>query len=270
MDGDGAAMMEVSQLFERLKTAMVTDDLRSCANLLSQLKVLLTNFKSLPPLFAESPNAVQELTLARDIYEHAVVLSLRAEDQDAFERDFFQLKPYYTDIGSHLAPSLQEYPILGLNLLRLLLQNRIAEFHIEVEMLSDKALETTCIKYVVQLEQSFMEGAYNRVLSARQTMPHMTYVYFMDLLVKTVRDEIAGCCEKACDNLSTSDAKQILMLSSNQELCKYIREEHPNWEMKNGLVYFRKVRASALWKEIPSLQLIVQTLSYARELECIV
>lgn len=34
-----------------------------------------------------------------DIYEHAVVLSVKTEDQDAFERDFFQLKPYYTDVG---------------------------------------------------------------------------------------------------------------------------------------------------------------------------
>ncbi|CAL5437807.1 unnamed protein product [Camellia sinensis] len=36
-----------------------------------------------------------------------------------------------------------------------------------------------CIKHAVELEQSFMEGAYNRVLSARQTVPHETYVYFM-------------------------------------------------------------------------------------------
>lgn len=35
--------------------------------------------------------------LTGDIYEHAVVLSVKDEDQDAFERDFFQLKPYYTD-----------------------------------------------------------------------------------------------------------------------------------------------------------------------------
>lgn len=32
-----------------------------------------------------------------DIYEHAVVLSVKMEDQEAFERDFCQLKPYYTD-----------------------------------------------------------------------------------------------------------------------------------------------------------------------------
>jgi len=107
-----------------------------------------------------------------------------------------------------------------------------------------------------------MEGAYNRVLSARQAVPHETYVYFMDLLAKTVRwvgfcyswlfffgdiapgylivwfclngdaivffcshrDEIAGCSEKGYDSLSVSDAKQMLMFNSDQDLHEYISE----------------------------------------------
>ncbi|XVF56499.1 hypothetical protein PTKIN_Ptkin06aG0126100 [Pterospermum kingtungense] len=263
-------LTEVSQLFERFKAAFIRKDYDSCSNLLSHLKVLLTKFRSLPPLFENTPNAVNELLLAREIYEHAVVLSVKIEDQDAFERDFFQLKPYYTDAGSRLPPSPQEYPILGLNLLRLLVQNRIAEFHTELELLSATALENPCIKHAVELEQSFMEGAYNRVLSARQTAPHETYVYFMDLLAKTVRDEIAGCGEKAYDYLSINDARQMLLFSSDQELLEYIKEEHPEWEVKNGFVFFQKAKESAPCKEIPSLQLINQTLSYARELERIV
>ncbi|KAI3710664.1 hypothetical protein L2E82_40453 [Cichorium intybus] len=263
-------LTEVSQLFERFKAALVRNDFDTCSKLLSQLKILLIEFKSLPPLFGETPNAVQELTIARDIYEHAVVLSVKMEDQDAFERDFFQLKPYYTDVGGRLPQSPQEYPILGLNLLRLLVQNRIAEFHTELELLSGNALENPCIKHAVELEQSFMEGAYNRVLSARQTVPHETYVYFMDLLARTVRDEIAGCSEKAYDSLTVKDARQMLLISSDQELFDYIKEEHPEWEVKNGLVVFQKAKESAPCKEIPSLQLINQTLSYARELERIV
>ncbi|RWR97520.1 26S proteasome non-ATPase regulatory subunit 8 A [Cinnamomum micranthum f. kanehirae] len=261
---------EVSQVFERFKAAFTRNDIDTCTKLLSQLKVMLTEFPSLPPLFKKSPNAVHDLTLARDIYEHAVVLSVKCEDQDAFERDFFQLKPYYTDTCGIIPPSLQEYPILGLNLLRLLVQNRIAEFHTELELLSASALENPCIKHAVELEQSFMEGAYNRVLSARQTVPHETYVYFMDLLAKTVRDEIAGCSEKAYDYLSINDAKQILMFSSDQELSEYIEKEHSKWEIKNGCVFFQKAEETAPCKEIPSLQLIKQTLSYARELERIV
>lgn len=40
--------------------------------------------------------------------------------------------------------------------------------------------------------------------------------------------------------------------------------------MKNGFIIFQKVKDSVPCKEIPSLQLITQTLSYARELERIV
>ncbi|GFZ16385.1 regulatory particle non-ATPase 12A [Actinidia rufa] len=260
-------LKEVSQLFERFKAAFIRNDFDTCTKLLSQLKSL----EAFHHYLKKRPMQIHELTIARDIYEHAVVLSVKIEDQDAFERDFFQLKPYYTDACSgRLPPSPQEYPILGLNLLRLLVQNRIAEFHTELELLSAPALENPCIKHAVELEQSFMEGAYNRVLSARQTVPHETYVYFMDLLAKTVRDEIAGCSEKAYDSLSINDARRMLLYSSDQELFEYIKEEHSEWEIKNGYVIFQRAKESAPCKEIPSLQLINQTLSYARELERIV
>ncbi|THF94191.1 hypothetical protein TEA_004454 [Camellia sinensis var. sinensis] len=279
-------LTEISQLFERFKAAFIRNDFDTCSKLLSQLKVLLTEFRSLPPLFEETPNAVHELTLAsnllglsikyRDMNREAnpfiaiplcwflnfissVVLNLACERQVALA----------VSIG-RLPPSPQEYPILGLNLLRLLVQNRIAEFHTELELLSAGAMENNCIKHAVELEQSFMEGAYNRVLSARQTVPHETYVYFMDLLAKTVRDEIAGCSEKAYDSLSINDARKILLFSSDKELFEYVKEEHPAWEIKNGFVIFQKAKESARCKEIPSLQLINQTLSYARELERIV
>ncbi|XP_010055897.1 26S proteasome non-ATPase regulatory subunit 8 homolog A isoform X1 [Eucalyptus grandis] len=137
---------------------------------------------------------------------------------------FFQLKPYYTNAGGRIPPSPQEYPILGLNLLRLLVQNGIAEFPTKLELLSCATLQNPCIEHAVELEQSFLEGAYNRVLSARQTVPHETYVYFMDLLAKTVRDEIARCSKKAYDYLSISDARQMLLCFSDQELAEYVKE----------------------------------------------
>ncbi|GMY04976.1 SAC3_GANP domain-containing protein [Fagus crenata] len=243
-------LTEVSQLFQRFKAAFVRNDFDSCATLLSQLKVLLTQFRSLPPLFEDTPNAIQELSLARDTYEHAVVLSVKTEDQDAFERDFFQLKPYYTDAGyaNKFTFLLEQQPSTTIP---------SGAFN----------LRTQPVEAPLELEQSFMEGAYNCVLSAQQTVPHETYVYFIDLLAKTVRDEIAGCGEKAYDYLSINDAQQMLLYTSEQELLVYIKEEHSEWEIKNGSVFFQKPKESAPCKEIPSLQLINQTLSYARELE---
>ncbi|KAL7195501.1 hypothetical protein ACSBR1_035681 [Camellia fascicularis] len=92
----------------------------------------------------------------------------------------------------------------------------------------------------------------------------------MALLAKTVRDEIAECSKKAYDSLSINDARKILLFSSDKKLFEYVKEEHPECEIKNGFVIFQKAKESAPCKEIPSLQLMNQTLSYPRELERIV
>ena len=64
-----------------------------------------------------------------------MLLSIRQQDEAAFERNFNQLRVYYTDARRLLPPSDQEALLLSLNLLRLLVQNRIAEFHTELELL---------------------------------------------------------------------------------------------------------------------------------------
>lgn len=64
-----------------------------------------------------------------------MLLSIRQADEAAFERNFQQLRVYYSDARPLLPPSTQEAQLLSLNLLRLLVQNRIAEFHTELELL---------------------------------------------------------------------------------------------------------------------------------------
>ena len=101
---------------------------------LAKLKVAMLGFSSLPPAAPSAPNPaqLQELLLAREILEHGALLSVKATEIPAFERYVAQLKVYYSD-ASMLPPSQRQFPILGLNLLRLLSQNRIAEFHTELE-----------------------------------------------------------------------------------------------------------------------------------------
>lgn len=60
-------------------------------SLLTQLKILMTSFDSLPPMGREGPTAGRERTLARDVMEVAVFLSARAGDSDAFQRHMAQV-----------------------------------------------------------------------------------------------------------------------------------------------------------------------------------
>eukprot|EP00803_Ostreobium_quekettii_P005657 evm.model.scf_985EXC.8 EVM.evm.TU.scf_985EXC.8 scf_985EXC:43389-46537(+) len=184
----------------------------------------MTEFTSLPPICEKTPSASQENALARDVLEHAVLLSIKLEDEEAFERNFLQLQTYYTDQRELLPPSKNEYMIVGLNLVRLLVQNCTAEFHTELEMIAPKVQQQDVyIKHAIQLEQWLMEGAYNKVLRCKQNLTEY-YSYFLDQLVTTMRDEIAGCCEKAYTQLKVSDAKDLMMFKSDKEVLAFAKE----------------------------------------------
>ena len=111
------------------------------------------------------------------------------------------------------------------------------------------------VREVVQLEQWLMEGAYNKVLAARQNLPAPQFAHFMDLLATTVRcasqrcqrgpsmpahpagrpcvrgwnslrlcsvrDEVAGCSEEAYTSLKLEHARQLLMFEDNETTSDY-------------------------------------------------
>lgn len=131
--------------------------------------------------------------------EYGALISIKAVDIPAFERHVAQLKTYYNDCSIQ-PESQRRFPILGLNLLRLLAQNRIAEFHTELELLpSEVTSSNVYIKFPAQLEQHIMEGSYNRVLSAKQEGQYAQEgMYFMDQLVNTVRVPRSSCCSGCC------------------------------------------------------------------------
>ena len=67
---------------------------------------------------------------------------------------------------NYLPDSVFKNELLGLNLLCLLSQNRVAEFHTELELFSYpdvQILENVYIHKAVSLEQNIMEGRYRQV-----------------------------------------------------------------------------------------------------------
>jgi hypothetical protein len=53
--------------------------------------------------------------------------------------------------------------IVGLHLLYLLVENRLADFHGQLELLSEDALKYPAVLFCTQLEQHLVVGAYDQV-----------------------------------------------------------------------------------------------------------
>jgi len=92
-------------------------------------------------------------------------------------------------LSSVLPPSPRQFAVQGLNLIRLLTQNRIADFHTTLESLPPSALtsDNAFIMHPVNLERWLMEGSYSKVWGAREEAPAEEYKFFVDSLMGTIR-----------------------------------------------------------------------------------
>ena len=131
---------------------------------------MLIELDSLPPLCVDSPTAEAERALARDVLEHAVLLAVRREDKGAFQRHLSSLRPYYTN-SAGIAVSESQNTILGLNLLYLLVENRLSDFHCELELLSEQQQAHPAIAFCTKLDRHLMVGSYDQVMAAAANPP---------------------------------------------------------------------------------------------------
>lgn len=71
-------------------------------------------------------------------------------------------------IRNEIGESNNKYKLLGLNLLFLLSQNRVSEFHTELELLPQEIIhQNEFIRQPLALEQYLMEGSYNKIFGAK-------------------------------------------------------------------------------------------------------
>ncbi|KAI0796549.1 SAC3/GANP/Nin1/mts3/eIF-3 p25 family-domain-containing protein [Abortiporus biennis] len=239
-------------------------DLKKVGVLLAQLKVGLIQAGLLIPQPGVNP---QDLVIAREILEIGAFWSIRTKDIPSFDRYFSQLQTFYNDYRGLLPESPREYPIRGLNLIRLLTQNRIADFHTTLESLPLRA-DNPFIAHPMNLERWLMEGSYSKVWNAREEAPAEEYKFFVDSLMGTIRNEIASCEETAYDSLPLKDAATLLFFKSQPELVAFAQKRGWQVDLTGGIISFAKKGEEKI--EIPKEKLIAANLSYARELEQIV
>ncbi|XP_071440871.1 26S proteasome non-ATPase regulatory subunit 8-like isoform X2 [Hetaerina americana] len=223
-------------------------------------------------MFLPTSNSIaspQELLLARDVLEIGAQWSIAMKDIPSFERYMAQLKCYYLDYRDQLPESAYKYQLLGLNLLFLLSQNRVAEFHTELELLPPDQIQSNIyIGHPLSLEQYLIEGSYNKIFLAKGNVPAESYDFFMDILLDTIRDEIAACMEKAYEKMSRREASRMLNLPTVNSIMEYGAKR--KWVIDSDYYYFSSDQKTTEDTILPSSELAAQTIEYARELEMIV
>lgn len=211
----------------------------------------------------------ESLTLAATALELGALLSAADDDLDAFARNISQLKPYYDALPAS-STTERKCHVLGLNLMHLLVDNRLSEFHAELELLSEEEAGTPFVSFPITLERQLMVGSYDEVLNAGTNVPDPSYNFFMENLMETVRDAIADCVEVTYKSLKLTDAVSMMKLDSVEELHEYVQEKRDDWLVEGDVLTFQPPPVGSKAADIPSMKLISQSLSYATELERIV
>ncbi|KYQ90221.1 26S proteasome regulatory subunit S14 [Tieghemostelium lacteum] len=233
-----------------------------------QIQELLGKLKIGSIIHLQSNKDKKNLTLARDIFEAIALYSIHIIDIESFVRYYTQLKIYYFDYKKLLEPSQHEYTIIGLNLMRLLAEHKNSEFHSELEIIPLDRQENPFISFPLSIEKSIAEGSYYKVINSKSDVPSKYYQIFIDILSTALREDIAKCSEKSFKSLSLQSAEKVLLLNSPQQLQQYIQSRQ--WSVQGDRIQFHNEPLPSNASDIPSLQLINQTLYYAKELERIV
>lgn len=92
----------------------------------------------------------------------------------------------------------------------LLLTYPILEINQELELLPPDVIQSNpFISHPVLLEQYLMEGSYNKVFLGKTQVPSPYYTFFVDILLNTIRNEIASCREKAFNSIAVVDSVRL-------------------------------------------------------------
>ena len=268
----GSTIRKAADLVNTLNKACDANDTIAANDALTDLKRLLVFFPTYlnPSAAAGSPTAQQEITIAREALERAVLLCARSKQLDDFDAYYSQLLVYYRDVKCASVPaSPVQMLVTGLNLVRLLVGKRTAEFHSVLEQIPRADHTNMYIKYPAQLERYLMEGSYNKLLSARGLAPANEFVPIVELLESTVRSEVLECIPKTYTSITVPQAQKLLMLGSAAEVeTAAARQGWPRSEDGQSFVFVENTAASK--KEIPFGEVLRFDIQFAADLQRVV
>eukprot|EP00388_Colpodella_angusta_P003979 GDKJ01013602.1.p1 GENE.GDKJ01013602.1~~GDKJ01013602.1.p1 ORF type:complete len:230 (-),score=47.89 GDKJ01013602.1:47-736(-) len=195
-------------------------DIEKCKQLLQALKVAVARLPNACPLFGINSLDVEQALIARETFEYGAFICIRDNDNEGFALHYQQLKPYYFDFAGKLPVSDKQYPTIGMYLLYLLSEDRIGEFHVELELIPEAEksnMNNRFIFYPIRLEECLMEGNYHRIYSAREEAPLPMFLTFTDALISRVRvaeNKDASLTDGEGAELTRDDVQAVAFLSN--------------------------------------------------------
>lgn len=262
---------KVAELVQQLKATYDAKRDEACVQQLAAIKRHLITLPTYLAPLTPSATRSEELMLTRETLEIGVLVNARRKDLDSVELFMNQLQVYYTDVGVTDLPESPRYMmILGLNLVRLLVQSRIAQFHSELEKIPyDMHANDSYIRFAVLLERYLMEGSYHKLLHSRKRAPSNEYLPVVEMLESTVRDEVAQCIPHSSTVLALSAAQKILMVKSREEVMQIGRDY--NWTLSpDGTSFVFSREEDVIKKEIPYLEVVRNNMDFAMDMQNIV
>lgn len=231
---------------------------------LKQIKELMNSSEALEG-FSES--ALH--TIHRDVYEIDALYVVLQSDLKAFSEAISIVMNFY-DCYSSKEESPNKYLMIGLNLMFLLATNQHAHFHMLLERIDQNVLQNNpYITTPVKLEQSLMEGVYNKVVLTEKNIPSPYYALFIRISMDTVRNEIASCIECSFKKVSQRDAVQLLLFNNVSELIPFAKQR--GWKTSGNTYFFAQAFSDPAPKEhLDTKRIAKQTIFYAKQLEMIV
>lgn len=244
-----------ARLLSELTAKYQSGDVVGGLETLGQIKIQMLDFP---------PGSEQHVRVATEALEIGILLTVKDGDMDAFARNVAQIKPHY----AFLTTTPRKCHILGLNLMYLLVENRLSEFHAELELLTEEEAQNAFVSFPINLERQLMVGMYSEVLNVEE--PDESFQFFVDNLLQTVRDSIADCVEVSYKTMKLTDAMTMMKFDSQSMLLEYVDNFRDDWIVQGDTLCFQPPPSGSKASDIPSMKLISQSLTYATEMERIV
>ncbi|VDK80368.1 unnamed protein product [Litomosoides sigmodontis] len=231
---------------------------------IKQIKEMMEN-----PEILKGLSSAALYTIHRDVYEIDALRAVLQSDLKAFHEAISVVMNFY-DCYKLNEESPNKFLMIGLNLMYFLTTNQHAQFHMLLEQIDQNVQQNNpYITIPVKLEQSLMEGVYNKIVLTEKNIPSPYYALFIRISMDTVRDEIASCIECSFKKVSQKDATQLLLFNSVSEVIPFAKKR--SWKSSGNTYIFEQGLSGPTQKEqLDTKRIAKQTIFYAKQLEMIV